>query len=165
MLKKVTSNLTTPEYGNLRLTCKSIESTLLEAFTREFFTKRQFMLTEFSLQALVDISKSRFGKHIKHVIIGLERPSRPSGGSTIAPFFTNPMSLDYVRHMTLLNTDQDVEMLAEAFSNLKNLETIGIRDFYSRSRNRDYPNNQWKSMHPLVPRFERSIVFSLSFRC
>lgn len=58
---------------------------------------------------------------------------------------SNRLRQAYVDHMSLIYTNHDVEMLAEAFSNLSNLETIGIRDFYSRSRNRDYPNNQWKS--------------------
>jgi len=50
--------------------------------------------------------------------------------------------------MSLLYANQDVEMLAKAFSNLCNLETIGIRDWNSRTRNRDYPYNVWNSKYP-----------------
>jgi hypothetical protein len=60
---------------------------------------------------------------------------------------SNRLRQEYVDHISLLNTGHEVEMLAEAFSNLGKLETIGIRDFYSRSRNRDYPQNQWRSMY------------------
>lgn len=74
ILLNITCRLKTPDYCNVRSSCKTIEATLLNAFAREFFTKRQFMLTEFSLQALIDMSKSRFSSNIKHVIIGLERP-------------------------------------------------------------------------------------------
>ena len=61
----------------------------------------------------------------------------------------NRLIQEYVDHMTLLNTGHDVEMLAEAFSNLVNLETIGMRDFNSRSRRRDHPNVEWKSTYIL----------------
>jgi hypothetical protein len=144
---------TTPEYGNLRRTCKHIEETLFTSFAHEFFTKRQFILTEFSLQALVDISKSRFSSCLKHVIFGLERPSMKGFPVRMLGAGPQPDNLsksnrfrqEYIGHMSLLYTNQDVEMLAEAFSNLCNLETIGIRDFYSRSRYRDFPHNEWKS--------------------
>jgi hypothetical protein len=151
-----TANLRTSEYGNLRLTCKGIEHALLNTFAREFFTKRQFMLTHFSLQALIDISKSRLGKYIQHVIIGLEQPSINDAkmvadmysGKQLAP--DNCLLQEYIEHLALLNTGQDFEMLTEAFSNLSNLDTIGIRDFSSRSRNRDWPQNTWRSKYILL---------------
>lgn len=163
VLLQIISNLTTPEYGNLRLTCKQLEETVFNSFAREFFTKRQFMITEFSLQALVDISKSRLSPYLTHVIFGLERPSvrsynmtRPQFGAisqiqaTLFKAQGNRLRQEYVDHMTFLSTGQDVELLAEAFSKLTNLETAGIRDFYSRSRFRDYPNIEWKSMYCLT---------------
>jgi len=33
----------------------------------------------------------------------------------------------------------------EAFKNLSNLETVGMRDFNSATRHRDYPSNEWRS--------------------
>ncbi|KAE9365387.1 hypothetical protein N431DRAFT_549608 [Stipitochalara longipes BDJ] len=153
VLLQITSNLTTLEYGNLRRTCKHIEETLFTSFAREFFTKKQFMFTEFSLQALVDMSKSRLSSCLKHVIFGLERPSMHSYHGQLPS--TDPQANTHVQsnrfrqecvdHMSLLYTNQDVEMLAEAFSNLCTLETIGIRDWSSRTRNRDYPHNYWNS--------------------
>jgi len=151
VLLQITSNLTTPEYGNLRRACKQIEETLFNAFSREFFTKRQFMLTEFSLQALVDISKSRFSSSLTYVIIGLERPrtcyiSMRPGNPVHYDFNTGNRLLEvFLGHMNLVNTSQDVEMLAGAFNKLENLQTIGIRDFNSRSRRRDHPNIEWRS--------------------
>jgi hypothetical protein len=141
VLLQITSNLTTPEYGNLRCTCKQIEATLFNSFSREFFAKRQFMFTEFSLQALVDISKSRLSSCLSHVILGLERPSLrqlpPPSPLVYPPVWprNNRFLQECVDHMSFIDTCQDVEMLTEAFSNLRNLETIGMRDFYSRSRN------------------------------
>jgi hypothetical protein len=151
VLLQITRNLTTPDYCKMRLTCKHIEQTLYNAFSKEFFTKRQFMLTEFSLQALVAISKSKFSSSLKHVIFGLERPSlnhfRDLGGDNLNDFARNNNLLqEYIGHNTLIHTGQDVDMLIEAFSNLGNLEIVGMRDFYSRSRYRDSPDIEWKSM-------------------
>jgi hypothetical protein len=153
VLLQIVRQLKTPEYGNLRLTCKEIEGSLLNSFSREFFTKRQFMISPFSLQALVDISRSRLGPSLSQVIIGLEQPFK-SLRSQIPPY--NHASLDtpsqdllvqeYINNMSFNNTCHDVEMLVEAFSNLPNLVTVGLRDFNSRSRYRDFPDITWKSM-------------------
>lgn len=75
VLLNITRHLNTPDYCNVRLASKYFEEQLHNAFAKEFFTKRQFMISEFSLQALIDISKSRFSSNLTHVIIGLERPS------------------------------------------------------------------------------------------
>ena len=119
------------------------------------------MLTEFSLQALVNISKSRLSASLKHVIFGLERPATRLSqiGQTIDYVKANRAREEYIGHMSLLYTNRDVEMLTETFSNLSNLETVGIRDFYSHSRNRDYPSNAWKSklafcLNPTVRKYE-----------
>ena len=166
ILLQITSNLTTPEYGNLRCTCKHIEETLFDSFSREFFTKKQFMFTEFSLKALVDISKSRLSSCLSHVIFGLERPSLrslPAASHSIANpqsnirIKNNRLLQEYIDQASLINTDQDVEMLTEAFSNLSNLEIIGMRDFNSRARKRDYPNTEWKSTYSL---WAHSLPFS-----
>lgn len=100
------------------------------------------MLTEFSLQALIDISKSRFSSNLRHVIFGLERPfgseiRRPDPNSAQ---LHNYMFEESLSHASLLNTAQDVEMIAEAFSNLPGLAIVGLRDFNSRSRYRDNPH-------------------------
>ncbi|KAL2068413.1 hypothetical protein VTL71DRAFT_16511 [Oculimacula yallundae] len=155
LLLQINRHLTTPEYGNLRLTCKHIEDQLLNAFTKEFFQKRQFMFTEFSLQALLDISKSRFATSLKHVIFGLEQPpmNPPSPRNPIGVVLSlsesvereNRIMTNWLDHATFLGTGQNVEVLAQAFSYLSRLETVGLRDFSSRSRFRDFPNVHWNS--------------------
>ena len=153
VLLGITRNLTTPELGSLRRSCKHIESTLFPSFSREFFTKRQFMFTEFSLQVLVDISKSRMSSRLSHVIFSLQRPSPVSlyvhdmlrRNDWHEHVKSNRLVDDCFGQMTLLNTGQDVEMLVEAFSNMSNLETVGIRDFNSPSRHRDAPHKESKS--------------------
>lgn len=154
ILQQIARPLTTPEYGNLRLTCKHLEASLLTAFSREFFSKRQFMLTHFSLQALVDISNSRFAEGLKHVIIHVERPSQRSlihhNDSYVPPQLESQVKRnrtreEYTDHLALLDSGRDVDMMAEAFANCKNLGTVEIRDFNSDSRYRDMPNIRWRS--------------------
>lgn len=56
------------------------------------------------------------------------------------------MRQEYTNHINLTSFSRDLEMLAEAFSNLPNLETIGMRDFNSRTRFRDYLSGmEWRS--------------------
>jgi len=70
ILVEISSYLTTPDLGALRLTCKQVERSLWDWFSKEFFAKKQFMITQQSLQALVDISHHpSLSKILQHVII------------------------------------------------------------------------------------------------
>jgi hypothetical protein len=153
ILQQIIQHLTTSEYGNVRLTCKHLEASLSSAFTREFFMKKQFMLTYFSLQALIDISNSRLADGVKHIIMGIDRPIRriaPTGFTSInninhsiaSPIEINKFNQQCIDHSALLDGGHDVVMMSQAFANLKNLETIEIRDFRS-SRSRD--TSKWRS--------------------
>ncbi|KAI1770273.1 hypothetical protein F4818DRAFT_271421 [Hypoxylon cercidicola] len=141
ILLNISSFLPTPDYGNLRLVCRDLEASLFEYFGSEFFTKRAFLLTEFSLEALVDISKSRFAPCLKYLIINLEYPI----GVT---YQTGSMSIvgrkECYSHQTLVDSGQDVEFIAEALRNLPNLETVGLRDFSSGGRYRDGGDETWR---------------------
>ncbi|KAI0106247.1 hypothetical protein GGR51DRAFT_177331 [Nemania sp. FL0031] len=149
VLLQITSYLTTPEYGNLRITCRQVEALLFGAFAREFFSKRQFALIEFSLQALVNIAKSRFGSSLTHLIIHVEHPYTQFGNPTDSSPFRlraikeNRLRIERFNHMQFTTTGLDAEMLTEAITRLPNLETIGMRDFNSGSRHRD--NTSWAS--------------------
>ncbi|EKD17919.1 F-box domain-containing protein [Drepanopeziza brunnea f. sp. 'multigermtubi' MB_m1] len=156
VLLNVSSHLKTPDYCALRISCKQIEDKLLDAFAQEFFTKRQFMWVELSFQALVDISHSRFSNSLNYVIFSLEQPiwrfptemTGPLNAATgDIEILENRINRTFktLHYVPFFTTGQDVEMLAEAFGNLRNLETIGIRDFNSRTRRRDYPDDAWKS--------------------
>lgn len=124
VLLQITSYLTTPDYGNFRGACKKLEADLFGAFAKEFFSKRQFALVEFSIQALVDISKSRLGPYLKHVIISLQHPQYIPDRSTDAEHAVqhNHYHAEFLSHRDLTNTGLDVEMLSEAFKHLPNLE-------------------------------------------
>lgn len=152
VLLQITSYLTTPEYGNMRLVCRHLDAFLLKSFAHEFFTKKAFMLTEFSLQALVDISTSCFAPSLKYLIINVERPSPPSShnhhnnAADITPDIVRDITREYYcSHKGLVSSGQDVELITEALRNLPNLETFGLRDFPSSGRYRDGGDEFW---HP-----------------
>ncbi|OCL14246.1 hypothetical protein AOQ84DRAFT_435807 [Glonium stellatum] len=143
ILLLITSYLPTTALGSLRRTCKHIEMSLFKTFSKEFFTKKQFMLSEESLQALIDISNHpRLSHCLNHVIIGLDNYdngrtaiSEPEGASAYRAGLAN--------QFTLLSTGQHRDMLTQAFQNLPNLQTVGLRDFNSRTRFRD--DCEWTS--------------------
>ncbi|KAL2257674.1 hypothetical protein VTK26DRAFT_9325 [Humicola hyalothermophila] len=145
VLRRITDYLPTTDLGNMRLTCKAIEGSLFTSFSHEFFRKKQFMVSTFSLQALIDISKHpTLSPCLKHVIIATDRPSLSE--------LANPDSAGAYRaelvladHKNLMVTGGLRDMLAEAFSNLPNLEVVDIRDFNSRSRTRDGRRAEWRS--------------------
>lgn len=143
VLLRISYYLSTPDLGRLRLTSRSIEQALYTTFVDEFFTRKQFMITQESLQALIDMSKSRLSKHLRFVHFGLNR------------FFEefNPVAEDEKEDrlrrrisdiFTLWNTGHHRDMMAEAFRNLENLEDVIIRDSDSR-RPRDGPHAKWRS--------------------
>lgn len=73
VLAHISSFVSTQDFGALRLTCKHTENGLYRWFLDEFFTKKQFMLTPPSLQALLDISQhATFSKQLKHLIIATD---------------------------------------------------------------------------------------------
>jgi hypothetical protein len=70
LLVYISSFVSTPDLAALRLTCKQAEKSLYEWFSEEFFVKKQFMLTQPSLQALLDISRHvSLSKKLRHLII------------------------------------------------------------------------------------------------
>ncbi|OCK89439.1 uncharacterized protein K441DRAFT_619442 [Cenococcum geophilum 1.58] len=139
ILLLITAYLPTRDLCSLRRTCMHIETSLSKTFFREFFTKKQFMLSEESLQALVDISNHpRLSQCLSHVIIGLDNYENCCKASNFGRTLRTPrFCTGRADQFTFLSTGQDREMLAQAFRNLPNLQTIGLRNFNSRGRVRD----------------------------
>lgn len=148
ILDRITWHLTTTEYCNLRLTSKAVEQALFFKFTSEFFTRKQFMVSEFSLKALKDISKSRLAGCLRQVHLGLDQldPLTVFGG-------TGKKAMEVLRMLQLRLVEQETlwtlglvpKYLAEAFARLPNLETCVVRDFNSNRRSRDGPYCHWLS--------------------
>ncbi|KAL6897674.1 hypothetical protein GGI43DRAFT_409604, partial [Trichoderma evansii] len=146
ILDRIVWYLQTTELCKFRLTCKAAEQAVHFRFTSEFFTRKQFMVSEFSLKALKDISRSRFASYLRHVHISLDQVDETA----------NPRISMTAEHRSLYQqrlTEQSTlwtlglvpKYLADAFSHLPNLETVALRDFNSYRRSRDGPHAQWRS--------------------
>ncbi|KAK8043817.1 hypothetical protein PG994_012655 [Apiospora phragmitis] len=150
LLLHVSSFLETSDCGSLRLSCKQAENALYLTFARVNFAKRQHMLTESSLQALLDISNSRLAPFVKSLFIGTDlycsdglkhithlhaHPNlhRGSAGAVRRSKFVAQSS----SQEALLNSGYDMELLTAALGNL-NLDLIGVCDSYYSVR---FPGN------------------------
>lgn len=146
VLIRITYFISTIDLGNVRLSCKALEQGVFSFFSHEFFRKKQFMVSSDSLQALIDISKHpTLSPYLKHVIISTDRPTMSQWVQDRNAGARARLELAVADHMQLLAAGGLRDMLADAFTNLTNLETVDIRDFDSRSRNRDGFGAQWRS--------------------
>ena len=137
LLVRITYFISTEDLGNVRLTCRALERSLFNFFSHEFFRKKQFMVSTFSLQALLDIAKHpAFSRCLKHVVISTDRYLRRSTHH-VQPQVRQAFNEVCTDHESLWATGLLRDFLTEAFKNLPNLETVDIRDFNSRTRNRD----------------------------
>lgn len=141
VLLRIAWHLPTPGLCNLRLTSRPIEQALSTSFIKEFFTIKQFMIHEISLKALIDISKSRMGPHLRSVHISLELV--PSPRPPVDTRQKHRQSIRFHETCQLWDTGAHRDMLAEAFRNLPNLESVVIRDFNSTRRSRDGWGYEW----------------------
>lgn len=146
ILDRITWHLTTTELCNFRLTCKSAEKGSHFRFASEFFTRKQFMVSEFSLKALIDISQSRLAAYLRHVHISLDQVDDSTNSSIDT---AAEQRILYQQRLTEQNTLWTLGLvpkyLADAFSRLPNLETVVLRDCNSTRRSRDGPRAQWRS--------------------
>ncbi|KAH6611505.1 hypothetical protein Trco_001525 [Trichoderma cornu-damae] len=146
ILDRITWYLNTIEFCNLRLTCKFAEEALSFRFATEFFTRKQFMVSEFSLKALIDISKSRMAGYLRQVHIGLDQlDSASTGWSNMPPHAHRLYQQRVAEQATLWTLGLVPKYLSEAFSRLPNLEAVVVRDFNSSKRSRDGPQAHWHS--------------------
>ncbi|KAK6000310.1 hypothetical protein QM012_003942 [Aureobasidium pullulans] len=144
LLLRISAFLTTSELGKSRLTSKNIEAVLFDSFAREFFTKKQFMLEQISLQALIDISNHpTLASRLSEVVISSH--VFPSDPEILSVSGKAMYQAGYVDHDVLMASGQAIHMLAEAFSKLPNLRTVGLRDYNGLGRYRDGEFATWKS--------------------
>ncbi|KAL7968763.1 hypothetical protein HDV63DRAFT_378216 [Trichoderma sp. SZMC 28014] len=146
ILDRITWHLQTTELCNFRLTCKSAEQAVHFRFTSEFFTRKQFMVSEFSLRALVDISKSRFASYLRQVHLSLDQVDETAiSRVSMSPKTRRLYQKRLAEQSALWTLGLVPKYLADAFSRLPNLETVALRDFNSTRRSRDGPRAQWRS--------------------
>ncbi|KAL1874426.1 hypothetical protein VTK73DRAFT_303 [Phialemonium thermophilum] len=153
ILSYIASHLSTTELLSLRLANRTIEVQLFNDFAAYYFTKKQFMLTEESLQCLVDISlHPTLSTVLEHVVISLDK-YRSDGHVRHSP--TNDPAVLVARaaayrqgardQSVLLASGRDGQLLMRAFQNLPNLRTVGLRDYNSGTRWRDGEGAQWRA--------------------
>ncbi|KAL2268962.1 hypothetical protein VTJ83DRAFT_3808 [Remersonia thermophila] len=148
ILLRITHHISTVDLGNVRLTCRALERATFSFFSHEFFRKKQFMVSTFSLQALLDISKHpTLSPCLKHLILSTDRPEAIGmwglNGQPMTEEESAQLELALADQMQLMTTGRLRDLLTEVFTNLKHLETVDIRDFDSPSRRRD--RTQWRS--------------------
>ncbi|KAK2602879.1 hypothetical protein N8I77_009381 [Diaporthe amygdali] len=158
LLDNVASSLPTQDFNSLRLACKELEAKAFPYWANCFFKKRQFMIDQFSLQTLVDISQhDALSKVVSHLIIGFDefRAFNLDRAFTSAAQHLQPLaefdrwrSADCTQR-ALLYGGGAVDLLSRALANMPNLRTIDLRDFNSPTRYRDAvpgtPVPQWRS--------------------
>ncbi|PVH96832.1 hypothetical protein DM02DRAFT_568879 [Periconia macrospinosa] len=139
----IATYLPTQDLGALRLTCKELDKSLFDTFAKEFFTKKQFMVSSHSLGTLIEISEHPvFSTYLNHVIIGLDNyqslyhiPNQPDQIQAFRDGCADQLNLQ--------RSGRGRDMLAQAFRNLPNLKTLGIRDYDAMGRLRD--GTRWRS--------------------
>jgi hypothetical protein len=141
----VASSLTTVEYGKLRLTCKTIEQKLFPFFATEFFSIRQFMLFELSLQCLVNISKHpRLSSFVKKLILGYDSvpPFSPRNNGRVDEKLPNRINYNF-SNSWLISSGEAKDLLTSALRNF-NCRCIEFKDYKSNhGRTRD--STTWRS--------------------
>ncbi|KAJ9160730.1 hypothetical protein NKR19_g3060 [Coniochaeta hoffmannii] len=135
MVVKIASYLSLNDICALRLTCKAMDGLLVDSFVRRFFRAKRFWLHDDSLQALVDMSAHpAISRQLEHVALGTDHISRPLHRSYLGEAENLTSSHLQQLHHCLNSqfhmqwTGADVAMLAKAFANLPNLQTVSIRD-------------------------------------
>ncbi|KAI0180698.1 hypothetical protein GGR52DRAFT_521336 [Hypoxylon sp. FL1284] len=142
LLVHTASYLSPDDFFSLRLTCHRVEAYLFASFSEEFFSDRRFMITDYSLRCLLDISKHpHLSKCLSKLTIGLDRLQssdalHSSGfrdGEINRPHVKrgiNPHKLEELAiEQTWLVSSGEVQLLlGEALANLPNVIEINLRD-------------------------------------
>ncbi|CAK7271381.1 hypothetical protein SEPCBS119000_004574 [Sporothrix epigloea] len=129
ILVRITLELDTPELCALRQCSRSLEHALRYFFLHGFFRRRQFMLTELSLQTLLAFAQHpNISQTLRHVTIGIEE--------FCVALKDYPEDREQAIALTMAAADQKalvrngraLRLLATAFSLLPNLETVQLRN-------------------------------------
>lgn len=123
LLLQISAHFSLSEYLAARATCRRLDAALLESYGRTFARTFQVMRTDFSLQGLVDMSKSRLSPFLKHVIVSMEE--FPPGSE-----YHSGQDMGYWQSQRqLIASGADFSMLQEAFGATR-LETVELHSYY-----------------------------------
>ena len=129
LLQRIADDLYIIDLCQFRLSCRRVAKAIDGSFVKEFFTDKQFVLTDFSLQALVDISKTRLAKQLRFVHIIFDSASIDLfTGMAVESSEVNEFCYQYrTDQLAFSDRGGDQKLLAEAFKSLPNLEGIFLR--------------------------------------
>ena len=152
---RITFWLRTPDLCSVRLVCRAFHDFLHDSFIKEFIERKQFMISPFSLEGLVNLTKSPMGKHLRRLQFGTDniRTEETLGFQTRAMIGEAHRLVSAQR--AFIDDGSHRRLLGEAFRNLRELPqglredfVLVVRDFNSRRRTRDatkFSPAEWNS--------------------
>jgi hypothetical protein len=146
LIEKITRKLPTRDIVSLRQTCSLVEHKMRYCFAVDFMSKKQFMVSTHSLNALQEIARDEtFSSTLRHLIIGTDQFDG-SKAHMVADDVRGDFLDCWADQANILVTGQWRAQLTEALKSLPNLATIDIRDFNSKTRYRDGPEAVFRSL-------------------
>ena len=133
-------NLGAESLGSFRSSCKRLDSVLFKIFGYLYFVGRKHMLSKDSLDALFNISQSRYSPFMRHLVMGsevfAENPghNRPFGLTERLQSHQDDLYCrKFVECLTFRATGEDVHMLAKSIRALPNLDRFTLTVGYIQS--------------------------------
>ncbi|CAK7271892.1 hypothetical protein SEPCBS119000_004839 [Sporothrix epigloea] len=146
LLLRITRDLATTELCAVRSCSRSLERSLRHFFLLEFFQRKKFMLTDFSLQTLLAIAQHpAMSQELRHVTIGVEDFCIGDRGLPQSEEQRTSLIMAAAQQQALLANGRALYLLAAAFSLLPNLETVQLSNTPSYTRFREGPQAAWHS--------------------
>ncbi|KAF2802123.1 uncharacterized protein BDZ99DRAFT_364087, partial [Mytilinidion resinicola] len=130
-------HLESHDFLNLRLTSRHLKEQTEKAFGRRYFKTRKIMLSPYSINALLAMSKhAQLAQFIRHITIGLERLQynyhdafRPCQISALREWkekYHEKYHFRLVEQELMERYNTDARILAQVFASLPNLESVGV---------------------------------------
>lgn len=135
ILLQIASYLSFEDHGAARTACRHLDAALLEPYALRYLSRMQFMRMDFSLQTLVDMSRSRMSPYVRRVAVSMEQFLAP--GFSGAPNY----SAHYHRQADLLRSGRDLDMLTRAFARLGHLDQVAVHSYYTFQSTRPWTSH------------------------
>ncbi|CAK7271379.1 hypothetical protein SEPCBS119000_004573 [Sporothrix epigloea] len=146
LLLRITRQLNTNELCAVRLCSRTLEHALRYFFLYEYFRRRQFMLTELSLQTLLAFAQHPdISQTLCHVMIGVEDFCRGYRDYPDDKKLATTLTMLAANQKALMANGRAIRLLSAAFSLLPNLETVELRDEYPYMELRNGSYVAWSS--------------------
>lgn len=127
LVEIIASHVDMPALGQLRLTCRELESKTLWHFTQMYFREIKYMPSKYALEVLVAMSQSRMAKYVKTLRLGT--PSNDQGPISCASPLRTPQIVSAMmeyseQNRTMRAMGEDVAMIKTAFQSLRGITKI-----------------------------------------